>query len=100
MWPSRNSLWFWIGLLLLALLPLHTQAQAPQPLTQLQFDIVGIRLKVDPPVLTVPKGIATQINTALVLPDGSGPEVAQALVAFTQGAVVEAELRGPFIAPA
>ena len=39
-----------------------------QPLTQLQFDIVGVRLVVDPPALTVPKNIATQINTSLALP--------------------------------
>jgi len=99
MWPSYHSLRFWIGLLLLALLPLPARAQAPQPLTHLQFDIVGIRLQVDPPVLTVPKNIATQINSALTVPDGSGPEVAQALAAFTQGALVQAELRGPAIAP-
>ena len=48
-----------------------TAASAPAraqqaPLTQLQFDIVGVRLVVDPPALTVPKNIATQINTSLV----------------------------------
>ncbi len=51
-----------------------TAAQVQQPLTQLQFDIVGVRLVVDPPALTVPKNIATQINTSLALPPNSGPE--------------------------
>src|SRR5437879_2649845 len=88
-----------VSIFMLILLPLYTHAEEPQQLTALQFDIVGIRLTVDPPTLTVPKNIATQLNTALVVPDGSGPEVAQALAAFAQGAVVEAELRGPAITP-
>jgi hypothetical protein len=69
-------------------------AQAPT-LTQLQFDIVGVRLVVDPPVLTVPKNIATQINTSLALPDGVGTTAREAIEALTNGAFVEAELRGP-----
>ncbi len=75
------------------------RAQASQPLTQLQFDIVGVRLVVDPPQLTVPKGIATQINTSLQLPAGAGTATADAVAALTQGSLVEATLRGPAITP-
>ena len=81
---------------LLCVLPLA--AQQP-PLTQLQFDIVGVRLVVDPPVLTVPKNIATQINTSLALPPGSGAETRAAIDTLTDGAIVEAELRGPDLPP-
>ena len=70
-----------------------------QPLTQLQFDIVGVRLVVDPPTLTVPKNIATQINTSLALPPNSGPETRAAIDTLTDGAIVEAELRGPDLPP-
>jgi hypothetical protein len=73
-------------------------AQTP-PLTQLQFDIVGVRLVVDPPVLTVPKNIPTQINTSLVLPDGIGTAASEAIATLTNGALVEAELRGPSLPP-
>jgi hypothetical protein len=81
------------------LLPTNAVAQngAGQPLTQLQFDIVGVRLVVDPPVLTVPKQIATQINTQLELP--AGAEGSAALAALTQSSIVEATLRGPSIPP-
>ena len=54
----------------------HAQNGGSTPLAQLQFDIVGVRLVVDPPALTVPKNIATQINTSLVLPPGAGAETA------------------------
>ena len=54
------------------------QAAAP-PLTEFQFDIVGVRLVVDPPALTVPKNIATQINASLVTPPGLGNEVRAAV---------------------
>lgn len=74
-------------------------AQSQIPLTQLEFDIVGIRLVVDPPALTVPKNIATQINTQLVLPNGSGFDAGDALATFTAETVVEAELRGPSLLP-
>src|SRR4026209_233513 len=74
------------------------QAQQ-QPLTQLQFDNVGVRLVVDPPALTVPKNIATQINTSLVLPASAGAEAREAIEALTGGALVEAELRGPDLSP-
>src|SRR5687767_5646284 len=69
------------------------------PLTQLQFDIVGVRLVVDPPALTVPKQIATQINTSLVLPSSAAIETRDAVAALAHGGLVEATLRGPFIPP-
>lgn len=85
----------WIASLLwLLAAPRLAHAQSSPSLTQLQFDIVGARLVVDPPVLTVPKNIATQINTSLTLPAGAA-EAREALAALTQGAVIEAELRGP-----
>ena len=80
------------------IVPVCLRAQQP-PLTQLQFDIVGVRLVVDPPVLTVPKNIATQINTSLALPPNSGPETRAAIDSLTDGAIIEAELRGPELAP-
>src|SRR5687768_14884806 len=69
------------------------------PLAQLQFDIIGVRLVVDPPALTVPKQIATQINTSLVFPTDAGYETRDAIAALTAGGLVEATLRGPFIQP-
>jgi len=83
---------------LLCALGVRANAQQP-PLARLQFDIVGIRLVVDPPALTVPKNIATHINTSLVVPPSAGTDVRDALAALTAGAVVEAELRGPLIPP-
>jgi len=74
--------------------PVLAQTVAP-PLAHLQFDIVGVRLVVDPPALTVPKNIATQINTSLVTPPDLGPEVRDAIATLTDGAQIEAELRGP-----
>lgn len=68
-------------------------------LEQLRFDIVGIRFVVDPPALTVPKNIATQINTSLVVPPSAGADVKEALAALSAGALIEAELRGPSIPP-
>src|SRR5262245_55825487 len=65
------------------------------PLAHLQFDTIGARLVVDPPALTVPKNIATQINTSLVLPQGIGTDARDAILTLTDGAQVEAELRGP-----
>ena len=55
--------------------PAVAQQGGAPPLAHLQFDIVGVRLVVDPPALTVPKNIATQINTSLVTPPGLGAEV-------------------------
>ena len=77
-----------------------TPALAQQPsLAQLQFDIVGVKLVVDPPALTVPKNIATQINTSLALPAGADPSALQALAQLASESVVEAELRGPELTP-
>lgn len=73
-------------------------AQAPR-LTTLRFDIVGLELKLDPAELTVPKNIPTQINTLLDLPDGAGPEAQLARRTLEASAFVEAELRGPGVAP-
>src|SRR5436190_17433736 len=88
-----------LGLVLATLtIRVHAQ-QPPAPLTQLQFDIIGVRLVVDPPALTVPKNIATQINTTLALPPGIGAEARDAVLTLTDGAQVEAELRGPSLAP-
>src|SRR5687767_15556039 len=75
------------------------QTNGASTLTQLQFDIVGVRLVVDPPALTVPKQIATHINTSLVLPSGASVNTSDALLALTQDAIVEATLRGPSIPP-
>ncbi len=80
-------------------LPVRANAQSQTTLAQLQFDIVGVRLVVDPPTLTVPKQIATQINTSLVLPAGAGVDAREALATLTQGALVEGTLRGPQIPP-
>jgi hypothetical protein len=74
-------------------------AQSGLPLKQLQFDIVGVRLVVDPPALTVPKNIPTHINTQLVTPPEAGAAAQEALAGLTSGAVIEAELRGPAIPP-
>lgn len=76
-------------------LALPAAAQTPPILTELQLDIVGVRLVVDPPALTVPKNIATQINTSLAVPPAAGDEVRDAVASLTAGAIVEAELRGP-----
>ena len=87
-------------LLALAAWPTYASGQAPSaPLAQLRFDIVGVRLVVDPPALTVPKQIATRINTSLVLPTGAGIDTSAAVAALTQGALVEGTLRGPSIPP-
>src|SRR5688572_20663219 len=88
--------------LLLPLLALSARPSAQQtapPLAQLQFDIVGVRLVVDPPAVTVPKQIATQINTSLVLPSNAASETRDAVAVLTHGGLVEATLRGPFIPP-
>jgi len=68
---------------LLAATPAYAQQQ---PLTQLQFDIVGVRLVVDPPALTVPKNIPTQINTTLAIPATTGSDARDAIAALTSGA--------------
>jgi hypothetical protein len=83
----------------LAARPAAAQQSGAPTVTHLQFDIVVVRLVVDPPALTVPKNIATQINTSLVTPSGLGTDVRDALATLTDGAQVEAELRGPSLAP-
>src|SRR5882672_5003141 len=90
------------GFLVLAPLAIGVAAQqAPSTttLTRLQFDVIGVRLVVDPPALTVPKNIVTQINTSLVTPDGLGNEIRFAIATLTDGAAIEAVLRGPSISP-
>jgi len=87
---TKYFVWFLCAILLL----LTTAAQA-QTLTQVQFDIVGVRLQVDPPLLTVPKDIPTFVNAELTLPEGTGPEAQAAITELTNGAAVLAELRGP-----
>ncbi len=69
------------------------------PLAELEFDIVGVRLVADPPALTVPKGIATQVAVRLDVPAGAA-DTADALAALAgSGATVTAELRGPELTP-
>ncbi len=74
-------------------------SQAQQPLTQLRFDIIGLRLQVNPDVLTVPKNIPTEIDTLLALPSGAGPEAINARATLQAESTVEAELRGPGLPP-
>src|SRR5262249_8518357 len=88
------------SLLTVCLLSTTAWGQQSSPsLAQLRFDIIGVRLVVDPPALTVPKNIATQINTTLALPPGIGAESRDAILTLTDGAQVEAELRGPSLLP-
>ena len=95
----RGGLAFAASLLLVGLLSAVARAQEAPPLAQLELDIVGIRLVVDPPVLTVPKDIPTKVNAELVLPLNGATNGAAAIAKLAAGAVVEAELRGPFIDP-
>ncbi|MBE9551292.1 MAG: hypothetical protein IMF13_04515, partial [Proteobacteria bacterium] len=55
-----------------------------QPLTELQYRLTGLALDVSPTAITVPRGIATQLDTTVV-----GAE------ALPAGAAVYATLRGP-----
>jgi hypothetical protein len=76
----------WIYFLILitfAFLSLDTLTNA-QPLTELQYRLSGLSLEVSPSALTVPRGIATQVNTSVI-----GKE------ALPSGATVYATLRGP-----
>ena len=83
-----------IGLSLTACLVLATQlavsasAQPLPPLAQLEFDIVGIRLAVDPAALTVPKDIATQINTHLMFSTAGGVDTTNAVASLTADTIV------------
>ncbi|MBW1939675.1 MAG: hypothetical protein JRI67_13150, partial [Deltaproteobacteria bacterium] len=75
------AIWtFCVAIFLLCLAPL---AHA-QPLTELQYRLTGFALDVSPTALTVPRGIATQLDTTVV-----GAE------ALPAGAAVYATLRGP-----
>ncbi len=86
-------------LLLVSIAVRATAQQLPAQLTDLEFDIVGVRLVPSPTALTVPKGIPTRVNADLVVPAGAGADVAQAVATLADGAFVEAELRGPGIPP-
>src|SRR5688500_11669489 len=59
------------------------------PLTTLEYRIVGTQLRVDPPTLSVPKGVPGSVNVDVVF--GDGTKSAQGIA----GAHVEATLRGP-----
>jgi hypothetical protein len=94
---ARRTLLTLLSLSLLLGAGTRAYAQQTQSLAELRFDIVGVRLVVDPPALTVPKNIPTHVNTSLVVPAGAPADVRDALATLTAGAVVEAELRGPSI---
>ena len=73
-----------LGVALVLLLGMRAERTAAQQLAQVQYRLVGVGLSVSPSTLTVPRGVATQLNTALT--------GAQSLPA---GAAVRATLRGP-----
>ncbi|MEG7522132.1 MAG: carboxypeptidase-like regulatory domain-containing protein [Chromatiales bacterium] len=87
--PSMISL---LGMVLLLLL---NGTAAAQSFAELQFDIIGVQLTVDPPALTVPKDIPTIVNTELTLPPGAGPEAQAALDRLRSETRIQAQLRGP-----
>jgi hypothetical protein len=91
----RFSLLRWLFDLLLLLACVHVSAQ---PLAELRFDIVGLRLAVEPQQLTVPKDIPTFVRAKLGVPGESDANVETAIAELADGAVVVAELRGPEIA--
>ena len=97
-WKTYARLWMWFYTLFLMITTVPIYAQV-QPLTQLRFDIVGVRLIADPPALVVPKNIATRINTELSLSADAGSEATEALTSLTDDTLVVAELRGPYIDP-
>ena len=65
---------------------------AAEVLTSLDYRIVGNYLKVSPSALAVPKGIAGSVMVELANADGSDKQPNNVL---TEGAYVEATLRGP-----
>ena len=77
---TRNSKQNILGMIFIIfmLCPLYTFAQV-DTLTQLKFNIVGVKLQVDPPRLTVPKDIPSFINASLTLPDGADAATQSAL---------------------
>jgi hypothetical protein len=83
--PKR---WMW----LLLALPFPLQPQAAQPLVSLEYKITGTQLTVSPAALSVPKGIAGSVLVRAEAPDGS---TSSATAALSDGAHVEAVLRGP-----
>src|ERR1051325_9789619 len=64
---------------------------AEAPLTTLNYKIVGSYLKVSPAAVVVPKGIAGSVMVEMANADGSTKSLDNAI---TQGAYVEATLRG------
>src|SRR6266478_525439 len=93
----RVVVWLTAAALACVLVAREVEAQSSAPLAQLEFDIVGMRLSVDPATLTVPKDIATQINTQLTFTANAGVDATNALAALTTDTTVEGELRGPGI---
>ena len=70
------------------------------PLTELDFEILGLGLAVEPAVLTVPRDIPTRIEARLAAPEAAdAPDVEEALRALRGQARVRALLRGPNLAP-
>lgn len=84
-----------ISLLGMVLWLLSYGTAGAQSFAELQFDIIGVQLTVDPPALTVPKDIPTIVNTELTLPAGAGPEAQAALDRLRSETRVQAQLRGP-----
>jgi hypothetical protein len=66
-------------------------ARAAEPLTTLNYKIVGSYLKVSPAAVSVPKGIAGSVMIEMANADGSAKQLDNSI---TQGAYVEATLRG------
>jgi hypothetical protein len=76
--------------LLLAAFLLALRIQAATPLTTLEYRVMGSALRVTPPVLSVPKGIA---GSVLVQLNTGGP--AATANSLADGSYIEATLRGP-----
>ncbi len=91
---SGAALFRWrnVVALLSLLLLLVPKVQAAQPLTSLDYKIVGNYLRVTPAAVAVPKGIAGSVLVELVNADGSAKTPDNSI---TQGAYIEATLRGP-----
>jgi hypothetical protein len=71
---------------------LLSSASAQTPLTTLNYKIVGTYLRVSPAAVAVPKGIAGSVLVELANSDGTDKSPDNAI---TQGAYIEATLRGP-----
>lgn len=67
-------------------------AATPEPLTTLNYKVVGSYLKVSPAAVAVPKGIAGSVMVEMANADGSTKQIDNSI---TQGAYVEATLRSP-----